>query len=261
MHPRVKFDVDTVAGTAAVDIFFLLHYNKIYTRYMLCFYCCASRKDGAKIQTSSESLAESGFSVDRWMSRGRVAKVRMRETTLVCRMSTETLAKSERDILHALAGCVHIPLLVRVRALPTCVFYKYVPGIDLHQAVSANMLSKSTLQGYFRSIATALAFCHDRGIAHLDVKPENIVLRHNKVPVLIDWEHALRVSNEFELRDVDPKRGTVQYMAPEMLNCSRGGCPSDVWSFAKAYTVCTGTALFVAENPEHRSTIKSLEIS
>ena len=225
-----------------------------------CFCCCTSRHTTPKIQTSTEILASAGFYVDRWMSRGRVAKVRKKNATFVCRISSAAaLAKAEQDVLHKLGGCVHVPVPVGIPSLPTCVFYKYIPGVDLHRAVGARLLSPSTVKTHLKNIACALAFCHARGIAHMDVKPENIVIRQDGVPVLIDWEYALVVSDEFAMVSVSPKRGTLQYMAPEMVSEAHlAGCPSDVWSFAKTYSVVSSPpALFVSENPSHRPTMKS----
>ncbi len=204
--------------------------------------------------------------MERWMSRGRVAKVRRRQAVLVCRIhSNETLAAAERDTLRALTGNRSIPLSVRVDALPRCAFYKYVPGIDLHQASMARIFSANQLKTIFQKVAEALAFCHARGVAHLDVKPENIIVNsHGAVPVLVDWEYAIRVDDLFELKLVTPKRGTPQYMAPEMRRESRGGAPSDVWSLVQAYAACTDClpddpdCLTVPDDPRKRPTMATL---
>ena len=226
---------------------------------MSCLCCCTSRHTAPKIKTSTEVLADAGFYVDRWMSRGRVAKVRKQNNTFVCRISNAALARAEQDVLHRLAGCTHVPVPVIIPSLPNCVFYKYIGGVDLHHAVGAKLSHASVVKAQLKRIACALVFCHGRGIAHMDIKPENIVVRHDGVPVLIDWEYALDVANEFEMVSVSPKRGTLQYMAPEMLSKKHlAGCPSDVWSFAKTYSACVGFELVVSENPSERPTIESL---
>ena len=223
-------------------------------------YCCCVRKKQTKIRTSSEILGEFGFTVDRWMSRGRVAKIRKRNTSFVCRIATSAAAaEKERNVLHALVGCKHVPLVVAVNAMPQCVLYTYIPGVDLHQvAVSSHGVLATTLQHYFERIASAIAFAHARGGAHLDIKPENIVIRNDGVPVLIDWEYAIRVANEFELVQLSSKRGTAHYMAPEMQSEAKAGCPSDIWSLAKTYEACTKATLTVPENPASRPTIENL---
>ena len=230
-------------------------------------HCCWNpRSEPKRIHTSSDALSDSGFTVDRWMSRGRVAKVRRHQTVLVCRIhSNETLAAAERDTLRTLTGNRSIPLSVRVDALPRCAFYKYVPGIDLHQASMARIFSANQLKTIFRKVAEALEFCHTRGVAHLDVKPENIIVSYGAVPVLVDWEYAIRVDDPFELKLVTPKRGTRQYMAPEMRQESRGGAPSDVWSLVQTYVACAGNCLpdnadclTVPSDPRKRPTMAAL---
>jgi len=221
--------------------------------------CTSSHHTAPKIKTSTELLADAGFYVDRWLSRGRVAKVRQKNVTFVCRISNTTLANAEQDVLHRLAECTNIPVPVDTPSLPTCVFYRYIGGVDLHHTINAKLVPESAVKLQLKIIARALAFCHARGIAHMDVKPENIVIRHDGTPILIDWECALVVSDKFAMVNVSPKRGTLRYMAPEMASKTHlAGCPSDVWSFTKMYNVCVGSTLTVSENPSHRPTMKSL---
>ena len=225
---------------------------------MSCLRCCCVTKKQTKIRTSSEFLGEFGFAVDRWMSRGRVAKVRKRNTTFVCRIAASVpAAQKERNTLHALAGCTHVPRVVLVNELPQCVLYTYIPGVDLRQiTVSSNAVLQ--MQHYFKRITSAITFSHSRGVAHLDIKPENIVIRNDGVPVLIDWEYAIQVANKFELVQLSSKRGTTHYMAPEMQIEAKAGCPSDIWSLAKTYEACTNATLVVPENPASRPTIENL---
>ncbi len=70
-----------------------------------------------------------------------------------------------------------------------------------------------------KQISIALRDCHDAGIAHLDIKPENIVLRKvtrnvkSAELVLIDFGHAKEIKS-----NLNGPTGSTMYAAPEILN-------------------------------------------
>lgn len=65
----------------------------------------------------------------------------------------------------------------------------------------------------------ALAFAHDRGVLHLDVKPSNVFLDLQGRAVLADFN----VARETEWEDERPIGGTERYMAPEQRLLLSGG--------------------------------------
>ena len=70
-----------------------------------------------------------------------------------------------------------------------------------------------------KQISIALRDCHDAGIAHLDIKPENIVLRKvtrnvkSAELVLIDFGHAKEIKS-----NLNGPTGSTMYAAPEILH-------------------------------------------
>jgi serine/threonine protein kinase/tetratricopeptide (TPR) repeat protein len=79
-------------------------------------------------------------------------------------------------------------------------------------------LAMGELLALFRSICRALAFLHAQGIVHRDLKPDNILIRPDGSPVLVDFGVVARfggAAGREVLDAADPGRGTLAYMAPE----------------------------------------------
>lgn len=75
-------------------------------------------------------------------------------------------------------------------------------------------------------------YCHQRHIVHCDLKPDNILLEANKAInqiKIIDFGLAANLVGEEELREgsvdngrIREKRGTLRFMAPEVLASDYG---------------------------------------
>ena len=121
-------------------------------------------------------------------------------------------------------------------------------------------------------LAEALAHAHARGVIHLDLKPQNIiVLAHDEV-VLVDWgsarvfapdRHASKLDDHPELQHLAqaPEEddslliGTPRYMSPEQTESPRSslGPASDVFSLGIIfYQMLTG------ELPFHGASLEEL---
>jgi predicted Ser/Thr protein kinase len=100
-----------------------------------------------------------------------------------------------------------------------------------------------------RQIAQALEAAHAAGIAHRDVKPENILLRPDGYVKLVDFGLAIDLSPEE--RDA-PRNftGTLRYMAPEQLEGEASTARSDIFSFGMVlYEMAAGIHPFRGETP------------
>jgi len=93
----------------------------------------------------------------------------------------------------------------------------------IHNKKTREAFSDTTIASITYQIASALQYCHSHYIAHLDVKPGNVLLSDNYHCKLADFGCARRIydaSDPSQLQpfSVSPVRGTVVYQAPEVLS-------------------------------------------
>ncbi len=138
-----------------------------------------------------------------------------------------------------LAGFVSFDL----GAMPTPVLVmEYIAGPHLGILIESGNLSLQSALEILDGIAAGLQTMHRFGIGHLDVKPENIVLRKQS-PVLVDFGLA---GPEYH-----PGRTTISYGAPEILIGTESGnaVQADVYSFScLAFELLTASVLFSGES-------------
>jgi serine/threonine protein kinase len=91
-------------------------------------------------------------------------------------------------------------------------------------------LSESSARQYFHQLVNALNFCHQNGIAHRDVKPQNLLLDLNGNLKISDF--GLSALPEQLKNDLlHTACGTPSYTAPEVMSRrAYNGAKADAWS-------------------------------
>jgi len=119
---------------------------------------------------------------------------------------------------------------------------EYCNGMDMLDYLNADQLSKSlqTLFFYFKQVLQAMIYMHDIGIAHMDLKLENIMIDFTTNTIkLIDFGQSkyLWDDSNGSLIQQQGRVGTLEYMPPEVLQFAFYN-PSkvDVW--------CSGVVLY-----------------
>ncbi|MBI2335454.1 MAG: SUMF1/EgtB/PvdO family nonheme iron enzyme [Deltaproteobacteria bacterium] len=105
---------------------------------------------------------------------------------------------------------------------------EYVPGVDLRDLLDLVRdgqvkLTFLDLLETFREICDQVAKMHQAGVAHLDLKPENIRIMPAAKPRIMDLGLAVKVMSDDGLTLPDTMAGTPLYMSPEMVRGSKGG--------------------------------------
>ena len=97
--------------------------------------------------------------------------------------------------------------------------------------------------------AEALAYMHDRGWLHKDIKPDNILVNGVGEVRLIDFALAEPLRKWFGGRG--PVKGTRSYMSPEQIRNQRLDARADSYSFGcTLFEMFTGRPPFRADSPK-----------
>lgn len=95
---------------------------------------------------------------------------------------------------------------------------EFVDGVNLAELlarVEGGTLTGDECAYMLDGIASALAFAHENGVLHLDIKPANIMFDHTGTPKLADFGMATLAS---AAGYGDARGGTIGYMPPEQIN-------------------------------------------
>lgn len=112
------------------------------------------------------------------------------------------------------------------------IILEYCRGSDFLETLDFNRPNWKILIRCFNQLLSAVEYVHDAGLAHLDIKLENIIYDAScGIIKLIDFGQSKRVDNETEGK-LFGQRGTIEYMAPEIVTEKKYyyGKPADMWS-------------------------------
>ncbi|XP_053674640.1 testis-specific serine/threonine-protein kinase 3-like [Anopheles nili] len=193
-----------------------------------------------------------GYQWIKRISEGAFSKVHLTEyhnrapnltETLACKL-IDTKKCSEkfrkRFLPRELTVLLHVrhPYIIRVHAImkcrsKICIFMRYAEmGDMLSFVIDHGPLGEPQSRIWFRQLALAVQYLHESGIAHRDLKCENILLSANFNVKLSDFGFARYIhENNQQVQLSTTFCGSFDYSAPELLK----GKPynpkaSDVWA-------------------------------
>jgi tRNA A-37 threonylcarbamoyl transferase component Bud32 len=113
----------------------------------------------------------------------------------------------------------------------TILVLELVKGKSLHAYLKARegrKLPEPEARSIFRQVVAGICYCHQKGIAHRDIKLDNLLLDEQHNIKIIDFGFATSVQPGVKLKVFC---GTPSYMAPEIVNkIDYRGPPADMWS-------------------------------
>jgi serine/threonine protein kinase len=128
-----------------------------------------------------------------------------------------------------------------------------IPGDSLRVILERSLRSNQRLptariMKITNDILSALEYAHNRGMAHRDVKPGNILFNERDEAVLTDFGIA-RLMNSSRLTQEGVSTGTPTYMSPEQASGDAGDGRSDLYSLGIiVYEMLTGHPPYADEN-------------
>ena len=125
---------------------------------------------------------------------------------------------------------------------------EYLEGVDLAAWLARHGPGPAaTVVGWMLEAGAGLAYAHERGVVHRDVKPSNMMLCEGRVH-LLDFGLAA-LEDSARLTTSGMLMGSLPYMPPEQLRGERVGPAADQYSLAaSAYELLAGTPPFPAED-------------
>lgn len=124
-------------------------------------------------------------------------------------------------------------------------------GRLLDYLMNHDELMEEKVAFYIRDIMEALQYLHNCRVAHLDIKPENLLI-DLRIPVprvkLIDLEDAVQISGHFHIHHL---LGNPEFAAPEVIQGIPVSLGTDIWSIGVlTYVMLSGVSPFLDESKE-----------
>ncbi|KAH7279769.1 hypothetical protein KP509_37G035700 [Ceratopteris richardii] len=107
-------------------------------------------------------------------------------------------------------------------------FLEYMEGGSVAQVIkqSGGFLDEARARSFTRAIVEGLAYLHEQGLVHCDIKGENILVGSLGVKIA-DFGAAKKQSADSSGNGF---KGTPLWMAPEVVRGDAQTCESDIWS-------------------------------
>ncbi len=143
-----------------------------------------------------------------------------------------------------------IPVDEKDRSRPYIVT-EYLGGYTLaHLLNSVRPLPEKDAVQLAGRICDALAYMHEHGVIHRDLKPQNIMICYDGMIRIMDFGIAKAAEGRrITFTGFTPSVGTPDYMAPEQVKGKRGDERTDIYSLgAILYEMVVGVTPFESEN-------------
>ncbi|MEM7798086.1 MAG: protein kinase [Chloroflexota bacterium] len=143
---------------------------------------------------------------------------------------------------------------------------EYVSGGTLKDALETYKKQESFLPveqilNIMLPLTDAVGYAHDLQMLHRDLKPDNVILRPNREPVLTDFGIVKMLSSGTHTQ-TGSLLGTIAYMSPEQIEGKAIDSRSDIYALGVVlYEMTTGQRPFTADSPLQMMMMHASEIA
>lgn len=181
----------------------------------------------------------SGFNAEVFQSVHRITK----QKYAIKRIPKEKIKMHQLEQEIMVLSQVHHPNVIQMHEVfhaPNAVYMVLELGYqDLHTFAESTGITQHSLREIAIGIVSPLAFLHEIGICHLDIKPENVMVMKN-----VNMRHLKRqhiklcdfglctISSSANDSEVHQRslKGTPGFFAPEQVDGPFDAKPADMWS-------------------------------
>lgn len=112
------------------------------------------------------------------------------------------------------------------------IILEYIEGCNLKQygVITDIYLAREI----FKQLGQAIEYCHEKGIIHSDIKPENVMIDNENNITLIDFG----LSYVYDPNVKKTSRGTPLYYAPEEFNGGHVNFKKDIYAYGVTIYEC-----------------------
>jgi tRNA A-37 threonylcarbamoyl transferase component Bud32 len=130
------------------------------------------------------------------------------------------------------------------------IVFEHIPGENLKEVVEREgQLPVAQALALTHQIARGLAFAHQHGVVHRDVKPQNVLLDESGTAKVTDFGIARSLDPGEELTQTGTLLGTSDYIAPEQASGEPIDARSDQYSLGVLlYELLTGEVPYPADS-------------
>jgi tRNA A-37 threonylcarbamoyl transferase component Bud32 len=162
---------------------------------------------------------------------GREVALKMLHTSMIRQPQVLDRFKKEAQVL---ARLLHPNIAVIYNFIEQDEQYfmvmEYVEGKNLDTLARAHeVLPPKTIVAMFLQALEGLHHAHKKGITHRDIKPSNLILTPEGTVKLMDFGIA-KIAGEQKLTQVNRVIGTVEFMAPEIIEGKEPSVASDIYA-------------------------------